>query len=128
MTASCLTFLVLALCCSSAIAKAVENLDISIDSTSGSYQILLSGKAWFNSGPIAVRYKGECLSNENSSLSLNYTSFTGEDAWGQFTSTQIWWQSADKDFHYVTYTSQHLVNVQYSHAMNTQSACSIHES
>ena len=108
MTASCLMFLVLALCCSSAIAKAVENLDISIDSTSGSYQILLSGKAWFNSGPIAVRYKGECLSNENSSLSLlNYTSFTGEDAWGQFTSTQIWWQSADKDFHYVTYINQY---------------------
>ena len=101
-------FLALVLCCSSAIAKAVENLDISIDTTSGSYQILLSGKAWFNSGPIAVRYKGKCLSNENSSLSLlNYTSYTGEDAWGQFTSTQIWWQSVDKDFHYVTYINQY---------------------
>ena len=64
MAASTLMLLVLSLCCNSAFAKAVENLDITIDTTSGSYHILLSGKAWFNSGPIAVRYKGECLSNE----------------------------------------------------------------
>jgi len=94
--------------CSLADAKAVENLDISINTTDGSYQILLSNKLWFNSGPVAIRYKGECLASENSSLSLlNHSVFSGEDAWGQFTSTELWWQSADKTFNYVTYINQY---------------------
>ena len=103
------TLLILSfLFCSLADAKAVENLDISINTTDGSYQILLSNKLWFNSGPVAVRYKGECLAIENSSLSLlNHSVFSGEDAWGQFMSTELWWQSADKTFNYVTYINQY---------------------
>ena len=71
-----------------------DRLSISI-STDNRFNITVSGKQWFRSGPIKVRNKGAWLSSTDGSLILNGTyATTGEDVIGTY---QFWqYQYHDK--------------------------------
>ena len=88
-------------------ADAKSGLDVSIDESDGSYEILMSGTVWFNSGPVVVRNDGKRYSSEDSSLLLkNHVEFQGEDAWGQFDATSFEWQTSD-GLNFVTHINRY---------------------
>eukprot|EP00731_Ephydatia_muelleri_P018789 Em0011g829a len=89
-------------------ADAKSGLDVSIDEGDGSYEILMSGTVWFNSGPVMVRNAGKRYSSEDGSLLLkSHMEIPGEDAWGQFNSTSFEWQTYD-GLNFVTYINRYV--------------------
>ena len=73
-----------------------NKLRFEIDNKDGSYQAFLSDKLWFNSGPVAFRNNGKWSSTDDGSLKLhNHSKTTGQDAWGEYKSHEVWWQTTD---------------------------------
>ena len=73
--------------------------------TNGSYQIIMSGKVWLNSGPVAVRNNGNWQSSEPELRTLvlrNTTWSNGEDTWGSFMNFEFWWSSPSGAFNFLT--------------------------
>lgn len=65
----------LVLAFSGALAAPVENLEVAFDDADGrfvyGFKLLLSGKEWLRSGPVAVRNNGEWFYSDDQSLKLN---------------------------------------------------------
>lgn len=83
----------------------VDNLEVAIDRSTGSYQIFLSNNLWLNSGPVYVRNDGATLSSENHTLILRGVDSTWDitDEWGHFRTETFHWKTLDESFSFDTY-------------------------
>lgn len=79
---------------------------IGIDiSTDNSFNITMSGKQWFRSGPTKVRNKGEWLSSTDGSLILRNETYvtTGEDIIGTYQLYSYGYHDKLEEFHFETF-------------------------
>ena len=82
----------------------VENLEVSIDDSTGGFKIYLSNKLWFNSADVWFRANEKWYSTQDGSLKLAGTSkSTGRLDWGPMDIYMFTWTSNDK-MQFTTYT------------------------
>lgn len=81
-----------------------SNLLVTVDENKGDFQVSLSSKVWFNSGPVWVRNNQQQLSTDDGSLVLTgHITQMGSDAMGHFTYDLFKWKTKDDTFHFNTY-------------------------
>lgn len=83
----------------------VDNFEVKVDNSTGSFQIFLSNKLWFNNGDAWFHANNKWYSTQDKSLKLSdYSHSTGRLDWGPMTIDTFTWKSSEDNMQFTTYT------------------------
>ena len=73
-----------------------RELDVSVNSSTGDFAVLVDGVEYLRSGPVSARHAGRDWSTADGSLALaSLTPWEGRDAWGPFTEHALIYAAAE---------------------------------